>query len=160
MAEEVQISGTPEKGKIRNPLGVVGLSLITLGIYYLVWYYKTQKELATIGQSRGTRAAGTSPGTSLVAVTLGIFILVPPFVSLYKACERLNNGEEAVGLGEGMAAGLLFLLILLIGPVGQYIYQANLNKVLEAQANGVAAPAAPQAPPAPPAPPPPAAPAS
>ena len=31
MAEEIQISGTNEVGKIRNPLGVVGLSLITLG---------------------------------------------------------------------------------------------------------------------------------
>ena len=33
MAEEVAIAGTESRAKLRNPLGVVGLSIITLGIY-------------------------------------------------------------------------------------------------------------------------------
>src|SRR5215208_46891 len=32
VAEEVQIQGSSDPGKIRNPLGVIGLTLITLGI--------------------------------------------------------------------------------------------------------------------------------
>ena len=36
MAELVDIRGSDHPGKIRNPLGVIGLSLITLGIYF--WF--------------------------------------------------------------------------------------------------------------------------
>ncbi len=148
MAEEVQISGTNAVGKIRNPLGVIGLTLITLGIYGIFWYYYTQKELAEMGRARNTEELGTSPGTSVLAVTLGAFILVPPFVSIYNACKRLKAAERLAGAPEGMEAGLLFLLWIFISPIGLYIYQSDLNKVLTAQAGG--APAAPQvaAPPA------------
>ena len=32
-------------GKVRNPWGVVGLSLITLGIYFLYWTYQVFREM-------------------------------------------------------------------------------------------------------------------
>jgi hypothetical protein len=147
MAEPVQIQGTGETGKIRHPLGIVGLSLITLGIYYFVWYFKTNKEMASIGRVRGTEDCGTSPGTSLLAVTLGVFVIVPPFVSLYKFGTRLSASERVTGTPAGMEAGLLFLLLILIGPVGQYIAQSNLNKVLQQQAQpGSQIPPGPEAP--------------
>jgi drug/metabolite transporter (DMT)-like permease len=139
MAEEVQISGSNTAGKIRNPLGVIGLTLITLGIYGIFWYYFTQKELAEMGRVRNTEELGTSPGTSVLAVTLGALIIVPPFVSIYNACKRLNAAEGLTGQ-QGMEAGLLFLLWLFISPIGLYIYQSNLNKVLQAQAGGAPAP--------------------
>ena len=147
MAEEVQIRGTNAVGKVRNPLGVIGLTLITLGIYGIFWYYYTQKELAEMGRAHNTEELGTSPGTSVLAVTLGAFIIVPPFVSIYNACKRLNAAERLTGQ-QGMEPGLLFLLWIFISPIGLYLYQSSLNKVLEAQAGG--APAAPQvaAPPA------------
>ncbi len=112
MAEEVQIQGSPELGKIRHPLGIVGLSLITLGVYWWVWYYKVNKEMAAIGRARGTDECGTSPGTSLLAVTLGALVIVPAFVSIYKTCARLNATERVTGAPEGMEAGLLFLLFV------------------------------------------------
>jgi hypothetical protein len=37
MAEPVEIEGSSYQGKIRNPLGVVALGIVTLGIYYFVW---------------------------------------------------------------------------------------------------------------------------
>lgn len=164
MAEEVQISGTNAVGKIRNPLGVIGLTLITFGIYGIFWYYYTQKELAEMGRAQNTEELGTNPGTSVLAVTLGAFILVPPFVSIYNACKRLNAAERLTGQ-QGMEAGLLFLLWLFISPIGFYMYQSELNKVLQAQAGVAPAtpqvpppaeqPAQPQAAPAPPPPPPP-----
>ena len=98
MAEEIQISGTNDVGKIRNPLGVLGLSLITLGIYTIFWYYFTQKELAEMGRTRNTEELGTSPGTSVLAITLGALIIVPPFVSTYHATKRLGSAEGATGL--------------------------------------------------------------
>ena len=146
MAEPVQIAGTSEQGKIRNPLGVIGLSLITLGIYYIFWYYYINKELAEMGKARNTEELGTSPGTSVLAITLGAFIIVPPFVSIYRTWVRKCKAEDAVGV-DGMEAGLGFLLSILIGLVGIYILQRDMNKILQAQASGSPLPPAPPAPP-------------
>lgn len=134
MAEEIQIANTGELAKVRNPLGVLGLTLITFGIYYFVWYFKLNKEMATYGQANGTEEAGTSPGTSLLAITLGALVIVPSFVSTYRACKRLNTVEKLAGRPDGMDAGLLWLLLVFISPVGLYLFQLNLNKALEAQA--------------------------
>ena len=136
MAEEIQIKGSQYRGKIRNPLVVIGLSLITLGIYSIFWYYYANKELAEIGKANNTDELGTSPGTSVLAVTLGWFILVPPFVSAYKFCKRLQAAEGVTGTPEGMEPGLLFILYIFLAPVAAYIAQSNLNKVLQAQAGG------------------------
>ncbi|MGH2578744.1 MAG: DUF4234 domain-containing protein, partial [Actinomycetota bacterium] len=43
MAEIVTIEG--KQYVRRNPLGVLGLTLITLGIYGLYWYYKANEEI-------------------------------------------------------------------------------------------------------------------
>ena len=108
-----------------------------------------------------------------MAVLFGwILLFIPPLVSEYKTCDRLSKAERMAGL-QGMEAGLLFLLWIFLGPVGHYIFQSNLNKVLQAQAGivpgapqvaaGMAVPqpaqpqpAQPQAAPPPPPPPPPA----
>ena len=147
MAETVQIAGTNYWGKIRNPLGIIGLSIITLGIYGIFWYYYLNKELAEMGKARNTDELGTSPGTSVLAVTLGAFILVPPFVSVYRTWDRKCKAEDATGQ-VGMEAGLGFLLMILLSPIGMYILQSNLNKVLQTQAAGGSS--LPSAPPAPP----------
>jgi hypothetical protein len=90
--------------------------------------------MAAIGKARGSEECGTSPGTSLLAVTLGSLIIVPPFVSAYKTWARLRATERLTGTPEGMEPGLGFLLSVLLSPVGSYILQANLNKVLKQQA--------------------------
>lgn len=134
MATDVQIAGSGETGRVRNPLGVIGLTLITLGIYGIVWYYKVNKELAAIGQAKGSEEAGTDPMKSVLAVTVGALVLVPAIMSLFGTWKRLNAAEKLVGLEPGMSAGTGFILHFLLGPVGTYFMQSNLNKVLEAQA--------------------------
>ena len=141
MAEPIQIQGSEVQAKLRNPLGVVGLTFLTLGIYSVFWYYFVNKEMAKMGAAKGTDELGDSPGTSVLAITLGAFIIVPPFVSIYHTWQRLNAGERLTGLS-GMEAGLGLLLWIFISPVAQYIFQSNWNKVLQAQA-GAAAPAEP-----------------
>ncbi len=134
MAEAIQIRGSSHTGKIRNPLGVLGLSLITFGIYGIFWYYFTNKELAEIGRAHNTDECGDSPGTSVIAITLGAFVIVPAFVSGYNFCKRLSAAERLTGRPEGMEAGLLFVLYVFVSPVAMYIAQSNLSKVLQAQA--------------------------
>lgn len=139
MAEKLLITGTPAKAKIRNPLGVVGLTLITFGIYYFFWFYFVNREMKDLGESRGSDECGHSPGTSLLAITLGAFIIVPPFVSHFKAFKRMNAASELTGAGEGFDAGLGLLLWVFLSPVAVYLFQMNLNKVWEAQRDAVAA---------------------
>jgi hypothetical protein len=159
MAEEVQISGSSERGKIRNPLAPALLPFITFGIYTLVWYYKINKELAEMGKARNTEELGTSPMTSLLAVLIGWVVIIPPFLSIYNTWKRKCAAEDMVGT-DGMEAGLGFLLSILVGPVGYYLLQRDLNNVLQAQAGGGAGAGQPQISPSQPAPPPPAAPAA
>jgi hypothetical protein len=147
MAEEVQISGSSEVAKIRNPLAPALLPFITLGIYALVWYYKVNKEMAEMGKARNTEEMGTSPGTSLLAVMVGWIIIVPPFLSFYNTWKRKAAAENATGQTGGMEPGLGFLLTILLSPVGYYIFQRDLNNVVQAQASGSPLPPAPPAPP-------------
>ena len=144
MAYPVEIRGTGTEGKIRNPLGVIALSFVTLGIYSIFWYYFVNKEMAALGRARNGDELGDSPGTSVLAVTLGVLLIVPPFVSLYHAWKRLSSGERLTERS-GMEAGLGFLLTIFISPVGHYIFQSNWNKVLEAQTSGAPVQVAPSA---------------
>src|SRR3954452_11772493 len=146
MAEEVQIAGSSEKAKIRNPLAPALLPFVTFGIYTLVWYYKINKELAEMGKARNTEELGTSPMTSLMAVLFGWIIIVPPFLSFYKPWKRKVAAERLTGQ-DGRMSGLGFLPSILIGPVGHYLLQRDLNDVVLAQAGGSPAPAPPPPPP-------------
>jgi drug/metabolite transporter (DMT)-like permease len=139
VADLVQIQGSSYQGKIRNPLGVVGLALITLGIYFVVWYYKVNKELAEIGRARNTDECGSSPVTSLIAITFGALIVVPAFVSVYKTWVRKQAAARLTGAPEGIEPGLGFLLSVFIAPVGHYLLQSDMNKILQAQGGAAAA---------------------
>ena len=93
MAEEVQIAGSSERGKIREPLGVIGLGIITLGIYSIVWYYKINKEMAEIGQAKGTDECGTNPTNSLLAVVPGALACgIPTLISYFNATLEAQAG--------------------------------------------------------------------
>ena len=134
MAEEIQIQGSGEVGKKRHPLGIIGLMLITLGIYFFVWYFKVNKELAAIGRARNTDECGDNPTTSLLALIPGFLIIVPPYVSFYNANKRLNAAERLTSRPEGLSPVLMVVLYFLFSPIAVYLLQNNLNKVLEAQA--------------------------
>ncbi len=134
LAEVIQIEGAGSTAKTRNPLGVVGLAFITLGIYSFFWYYFVNREMRDFGSARNTPDCGTSPATSVVAITLGAFVIVPPFVSIYKAFKRMNATSELAGSGEGFDAGLGLLIWVFISPIAMYIFQMKLNEAWRAQA--------------------------
>lgn len=156
MAEEVQIQGTQATAKIRNPLGVIGLTLITFGIYGIFWYYFINREMADFGRARGTTELGDSPGKSVLAVTLGALVIVPALISLYNTCKRAETTARMAGDPSPMAAGLLFVIYIFISPVALWLVQDMLNKAWQAQAGGSGAGQLPsqqaQAPPPPPPP--------
>jgi Domain of unknown function (DUF4234) len=143
MAEELQLGGTGATAKIRNPLGVVALSIVTIGIYYIFWWYFINREMRDLGRARN-RDLGQSPGNSVLAITLGALIIVPALVTLWRTSARIESSQEAVGLSNRVSGPIIFILLLLIGPVGIWYAQSELNKTWEAQRSGAGAGGLPQ----------------
>jgi hypothetical protein len=145
MAEIVRIQGTTAEAKIRHPLAVFGLVFLTLGIYYFVWYYKVNRELRDLGRATGKEERlGRSPFTSLLAITLGWLIIVPPFVSFYRTFRRVEAAQELSGTRDRVNVWLGFVLYivgLLVLPVEVIYAQSELNRVwrLDADRAGAAA---------------------
>ena len=151
MAEEVQIQGAGTTAKVRNPLGVVGLSIITLGIYFLFWWYYINREMRDLGQAKGVDL-GQNPGNSVLAIFPGAFIIVPAIVTEWTTSGRIERAQEAVGMDRRASGPIIFVLLLLISPVGIWYAQSELNKVWAAQGTGALpgpAPAEPAAEPRP-----------
>ena len=135
MAEEVAIAGTGSTAKIRNPWGVIGLTLITLGIYYFFWWYFINREMRDFGRARSVDI-GQNPGNSVLAITLGALIIVPAIISLWTTSGRMELAQETAGLQQRANGPIIFILLLLISPVGLWYAQNELNKAWEAQASG------------------------
>ena len=133
MATTVQITDRGTTAKIRNPWAVAGLSLITLGIYYLVWYFKVNREMADWGEQHKVDI-GSSPGVSVIAITLGAFLIIPPFVSIWATGKRMQLTQRVADLDGG--SGPLFFVLSIIPLVSLFsptYLQYQLNQVWETQ---------------------------
>lgn len=133
MAEEVQIQGAQSTAKIRSVVWVIVLPLITLGIYAFFWWYFIHRELRDYGRAKGTTELGTSPGTSLLAVTLGALIIVPALVSIYNGFKRVQAGQRLAGL-EPLNGWIGLVLFIVFSPALMGYMQSGLNPVWQAQA--------------------------
>jgi hypothetical protein len=131
MAERLVVRGV--NVKIRHPWGVFFLGLITLGIYYLVWYYKINRELRDFGErSQTPNPIPVEPFLSLLAITVGWIIIVPPFVSWYRTFGRIRTAQELGGVTPRVSPGLGFLLYLLafvLLPFEMVYAQSHLNRL-------------------------------
>lgn len=112
--------------KRRNPLAVwLGLPLITLGVYYFVWWYKINNEAR-----RFLDDPTINPGLSVVAVTLGALVIVPPLVSAYGTTARIARMQERAGIPPGARANpwIAVLLHFVVGAHALYM-QMELNRI-------------------------------
>ena len=132
------IAGTNERAKKRNPWGVLGLTLITLGIYLIFWWYYVNKEMVELGRAKGTDELGDSPGTSVLALVPGFLIIVPPLVSYYRGVQRMQAAARLTG-AEPANGWIALILFLVIGLAFAPYLQSCLNHVWDAQAGGAAA---------------------
>ena len=127
MAEQLQVAGTTVK--IRNPFLVFVWSIVTFGIYYLVWYYKINRELRDAGR------IDVSPVVALLAVSLGWIVIVPPFVSWYRTFERIVAAQRTAGTnGEAnpILGFILYVIAVFMLPVEVIYAQDELNKMWRA----------------------------
>ena len=132
-------SFTPRGGtgeiKVRGPVWVGIFSLVTLGIYTIYFVYQTAKHLRDYGNSKG-RDLGQSPGMTLLAITLGIFIIVPPFVALWRQAKRIQQAQSLAGVDQ-MNGWLALVLYLVLSPVFFAFEQSELNKAWAAEGGPV-----------------------
>lgn len=112
--------------KRRNPLAVwLGLPLITLGIYHLVWYYKIHKEMAEFDRRRSIPVAGPM----LVLLFLS-WTVIAPIVSYHNAGARIRNAQRSAGLAATCSPTVAWLLWFVFGLNALYL-QIELNKVVD-----------------------------
>jgi hypothetical protein len=121
MAETLMIGGNEYKK--RSPLGVWALALVTLGIYFFVWYYKVNREAREY-----LRDNEISPGIALLAVTLGWLIIVPPFVSTYRTGQRIERMQEQAQVIDRVSPGI-GLLLFIFSRLDMIYYQEHLNRI-------------------------------
>jgi len=135
MADTVQIGKSGYTAKVRHPVVVPVLCFITVGIYYIYWWWQVNREVVDLGRDRGVTGLGDNPILSVLAVFPGVLVIVPPFVSLYNGVQRFQRAQQAV-LGESTLNGWIVLGLLLASfltgiaalIVPGYI-QAELNKI-------------------------------
>jgi hypothetical protein len=89
---------------------VILLSIITFGIYYLVWLVTTKNQMNTKGAQIPTA-----------------WLLIIPLVNIWWYW-RFCEGVELV-TNKGMQTVIAFLLLWLLGVIGIAIIQNELNKV-------------------------------
>lgn len=124
--------------RTRHPLAPLGLSVITFGIYLLVWYFKINREMRDLGER-------VVPGLSLLAITLGAVLIIPPFVSVYNTAERVRRVQEHAGIANPISPilAVAFVLIPFIGFLQTAYMQSHLNRAYEAaMRSGAARPTA------------------
>ena len=137
MAEVVPIQGAQSTAKIRSVVWVIVLELITLGIYGFFWWYFIHRELRDYGRAKGTNELGTSPGTSLLAITLGLLIIVPALVSIFNGFKRVQAAQRLTGI-EPINGWIGLILFLVFYPALMGYMQSGLNPVWRAQAAATA----------------------
>jgi hypothetical protein len=144
MADKIAIGAGPgATAKTRHPVAVPALTIITLGIYGIYWWYQINREMVDLGRARGVDGLGDSPTKSLLAVFPGFLIIVPPYISLYNTVKRIQRAQE-VTTGQVTLNGMIVLWLIIAGfivgvagiIVPGYI-QAELNKAWTAAGAGV-----------------------
>ena len=136
MARQVKIPGSEATAKIRNLWAVALLPFITLLIYYFCWWYFIHRELRDYGHAKNTDELGTSPGKSLLAITLGALIIVPALVSMYRGFKRVQSAQRLAGL-EPINGWIGLVLFFVISPAMYAYMQSGLNAVWEKEGSAV-----------------------
>jgi Domain of unknown function (DUF4234) len=123
------------RAKVRDEGLVVLWTVLTIGIWTLVWYYRINREMRDFGRSHGDeKLANSNPVLSILAVTLGALVIVPAIVSYWRTTGRIRRmqGLCNVPLTEGWVIAILYVLgffiLLTLVAIPPYV-QSGLNKV-------------------------------
>jgi hypothetical protein len=142
MAHDVTIRERPYR--VRKPLGVFGLSVVTLGAYWLYWYYTVNDDIRMFLRNYSIR-----PLVSTLAI-VGLFLAAPiavlavltevwwllavaaalvliALVGFFHTGRRVITAQEQAGV-DPSSPGLALALYLFAGFFGGSYLQAGLNR--------------------------------
>ncbi|MGH2992673.1 MAG: DUF4234 domain-containing protein [Solirubrobacterales bacterium] len=120
-------------------MAVAALSFITLGIYFLYWWYQVNREMVDLGRARNAEGLGDNPTLSLLAMFPGGLVLIPPIFSMYNGVQRMKRAQEVAVGNVTMNGWIVFALYagsFIVGVAGLIVpgyIQDELNKVWKAQ---------------------------
>jgi hypothetical protein len=132
LSETVPVGGG--SARIRNLWIVALLLLVTIGIYYLFWYYLIKRELRDFGRGRDETLTAIGPGMGVLAMTLGWYVIVPPFVSAWRTVRHVQLAERVGGIqpqqGINHALGFVFFIVgFILLPIEVFYLQTHLNRL-------------------------------
>jgi hypothetical protein len=102
-------------GKDRSPASVLGLSLITFGIYYLVWYHHINAEI-----KRHDPEIKVTPGWCVVAA----LVPIANVISAYSTAARIRQMQLDDGQTDTISPVVALLLVIFLG-IGYPLYIAS-----------------------------------
>lgn len=119
---QAEPAGTKQPGKLRAPLTVVLLTIVTLGIYGLFWYYRMYQDMKDY---RGKGVGG------VLGLVLGIFCSIINIFLLPSEVEGLirDSGREPT---ISALAGFWVFIPIVGGIIWIYKIQNRVNEVWEA----------------------------
>ncbi len=128
MARTITIPGTQQNAKICDVVGVGALMLVPF--YAWIFWYRINKELAALGRAKNTEELGTSPGKSLLAVSLGALIIVPLVMSFFSTHKRIVAAQKLAGQ-EPLNGWISVIAYLVFSPAWLAYMQSGVNSVWE-----------------------------
>ncbi|MDR3710892.1 MAG: DUF4234 domain-containing protein [Capsulimonadaceae bacterium] len=113
----------PPKGKYREPGIVLLLSLVTCGIYYLIWIYNASAEMNTYMGERDT-----DPAMEVVLSLLTCYLYTTYWD--YKTGRKIARMQEKAGIAP-VDNSLLYLILNLVGLgfLPHLMQQGHLNEI-------------------------------
>ena len=115
--------------KQRNIATCIILSIVTCGIYSIIWFISMVDDLNVASGYQQDQSGGTVFLLSLV--TCGIY----QYFWLYKAGEKVNAIKQRSGMMPDSNSGVIYLLLAIfgLGIVSFAFIQTELNKVASYQ---------------------------
>jgi Domain of unknown function (DUF4234)/Protein of unknown function (DUF2510) len=123
----------------RDPVVVGVLSLITIGLYAIYWWYQVARELRDLGREKD-KDLGQEPAMSALAFSVGALIIVPSFVTVFATCRRVQEAQELghtpttlnTWIAGGLYVGSYFTLGLSFPVFCAYV-QSQMNTMWDTQ---------------------------
>jgi hypothetical protein len=103
-----------------------------------VWYYKINDELR-----RSLKDESISPTRSLMAMTFGWLIIVPPFIAMYNTARHVQELETRRGVVQTVEPALTIVLMLLLSFANGIHIQEHMNRAWGSTAAPAILPSAP-----------------
>jgi hypothetical protein len=153
MAHDVTLEGRPYR--VRHPIGVIVLGMVTLGLFFLYWYYRANDDVRMYVRDYSIRplvstlavlaalilapialAAAIWGEAPLIVATALLFLLavVGMLTSYLHTMRRVRRAQERAGVEAPVSVGLGFVLFALMPMVGSGYAQAALNAAWTAPA--------------------------